>query len=63
MTHHRLADAGAATSATLAAATWIADLNEILQLGATVVAIAAGVAATWWHVEKALAARKSRLAE
>lgn len=56
-----MADASAAASAALAASTWIADLNAILQLGATVVAIAAGAGAAWWHVEKALTARRERL--
>jgi hypothetical protein len=55
------ADLSAAGSTGLAAATWIADLNSVLQLGATGVAIVAGVGAAWWHIEKALAARKERL--
>lgn len=55
-----VADAGAASSAGLAAATWVANLSEILQLSATVVAIVAGGAAAWWHIEKALAARRQR---
>ena len=55
------ADLGAGASAALAATTWVADLNAILQLGATVIAILAGAAATWWHIEKALTARRARL--
>ena len=55
------ADTAAAASAGLAAATWIADLNALLQLGATVVAIVAGLGAAWWHIEKALAARAERM--
>jgi len=57
------AEAAASASAGLAAATWIADLNAVLQLGATCVAIVAGIGASWWHIEKALAARKARLDE
>lgn len=57
-----VADIGAASSAALAASTWIANLNEVLQLAATVVAICAGAAAAWWHWEKALHARRERLA-
>ncbi len=55
------ADLSAAASAGLAATTWIADLNAVAQLGATVVAIVAGAGAAWWHIEKARAARKERL--
>lgn len=60
-TPQQTADLAAAGSAALAASTWIAELNELLQLGATVVAIVAGAGAAWWHIEKALAARKERL--
>lgn len=57
----QIADAGAAASATLASITWIANLNDVLQLVATLVAIVAGISAAWWHVEKAREARESRL--
>ena len=46
------ADAAVATSATMASMTWIADLNTVLQLIATVVAIVAGIGAAWWHFER-----------
>lgn len=55
------ADVQAAASALLAAATWLADLNHFLQMSATVVAIVAGVAAAWYHFERAVALRKKRL--
>jgi hypothetical protein len=43
------ADAGAAVSGTGAAFTWIAQVNDVLQLIATLVAIVAGVYALRWH--------------
>jgi len=55
------ADLSAAASAGLATATWIAELNALLQLGATIVAIVAGAGAAWWHIEKAISARRERL--
>lgn len=45
----QLADGAAAASAGIAGVTWLAQLNEILQLGATAVAIVAGVYAIIWH--------------
>lgn len=62
MKHQNVAaDVSAAASAGLASVTWMADLNELLQLVATVVAILAGLGAAWWHFEKAIHARKERL--
>jgi len=55
------ADVSAAASAGLASVTWIAELNDVLQLVATIVAIMAGMGAAWWHFEKALHARKVRI--
>lgn len=55
------ADIGAATSAGLASVTWIANLNEVLQLVATIVAIGAGLGAGWWHIEQAITTRRKRL--
>jgi hypothetical protein len=54
------ADLSAAASAGLAGATWIADLATITQLGATLVAIVAGAAAAWYHIEKAITERRNR---
>lgn len=45
------ADAAAVVSATLAATTWVAQLNEFLTLIATLVAIVAGCAAALYHFE------------
>jgi hypothetical protein len=59
-TQQVVADAGAAASATLAGITWIAELNVVLQLIATIVAIVAGLGAAWWHFERARAAYKDR---
>ncbi len=52
------ANVGAVGSVGLATATWVADLNAYLQLGATVVAIIAGCMAIVWHVEKIRQARR-----
>ena len=43
------ADVAASVSAATAGMTWVAQLNEILQLGATGVAIVAGLYAIRWH--------------
>lgn len=45
------ADAGAAVSASLAAVTWLADLNAFLTTIATLTAIVAGTAAALYHFE------------
>ena len=58
----KTADSAAATSAFLAGVTWIADLSALLQLGATVVAILAGAAAAWYHIERARMLRAQRKA-
>jgi len=63
MTAQGIADSTAAATVGIAASTWITDLNAILQLGATTVAIFAGIAAIWWHVERIRAARRERLNE
>lgn len=55
------ADASAAGSAFLAGASWIAELNAFVQLGATAAALLAGFAAAWYHIERARALRASRL--
>ena len=54
MTHvtERLADAGAVTSGVGAAATWVVTANEYLQLVATIVAIASGIAALIYHLRR-----------
>jgi hypothetical protein len=54
------ADVGAVSSVGVAAVTWITELNAFLQLGATAVAIVAGLAAAWYHIEKAWTAREER---
>lgn len=54
------ADVTAASSITLATTAWVVELNEYMQLAATCVAIVAGLAAAWWHIEKAIATRKRR---
>ena len=46
------ANIGAITSAGFAGVTWLTQLNAYLQLGATAVAIIAGVLAIIWHIKK-----------
>lgn len=55
-----MADTGALVSTAVASVTWIAELNAVLQLVATLVAIIAGAGAAWWHFEKAITARRER---
>lgn len=50
----KAADFSAAGSAFLAGATWLVELELYLQVGATLVAIVAGAAATWYHVERGI---------
>jgi hypothetical protein len=54
----KTADTAAAGSAFLAGATWLVELELYLQMGATFVAIVAGAAATWYHIERALYMRR-----
>lgn len=49
MTEQQIADGAAASSAALAGWTWIAQVNDVLQLIATAVAIVAGIYAVQWH--------------
>lgn len=60
MSQNLLADAQAAASVGLATVTWIADLGFILQIVATVVAIIAGGAAAWYHIERGIVAHRGR---
>lgn len=48
-----VANKAAATSGVLAGASWLVDLELYLQLGATAAAILAGIAAAWYHFERA----------
>lgn len=50
----KAADFSAAGSAFLAGATWLVELELYLQVGATIVAIVAGAAATWYHIERGI---------
>ena len=49
MSQQIVADSAAGASAALAGWTWVAQVNDIAQLVATVVAIIAGVYAIQWH--------------
>lgn len=55
------ADTKAALAGAAAAMTWITDLDPLLQVIATIVAIVAGGAAAWFHIERARALRQTRL--
>ena len=50
------------TSAGLTSMTWIANLNEILQLGATTAALVSGIFAGWWYYENAKQKRRENKA-
>jgi hypothetical protein len=54
------ADAAAAASAFLAGAAWVADVEPVVTLAAGAVAIIAGAAAAWYHIERALTIRQQR---
>lgn len=49
----RTADTAAAGSAFLAGTAWVAEVEPIVTLAAGVVAIFAGAAAAWYHIERA----------
>ena len=56
----KTADTAAAGSAFLAGAAWIADVEPYITAGAGLVAIIAGAAAAWYHIERALTLRAER---
>lgn len=56
----RVADSAAAGSAFLAGAAWIADVEPYITAGAGLVAIVAGLAAAWYHFERAADLRRKR---
>ena len=49
----KVAGAAVAGSVGLAGAAWIAEAEPYLTAGAALVAILAGLAATWYHIERA----------
>lgn len=55
------ADAAAAGSAFLAGTAWIADVEPYIAAAAGLVAIVAGAAAAWYHIERARQLRQGRL--
>lgn len=52
MTQDVLAGSKAVASVSVAGATWLTDLSLVLQLGATVIAIVAGISAALYHIER-----------
>ena len=63
----KVADSAAAGSAFLAGAAWVADVEPIITAVAGLVAIFAGAAAAWYHIERAILMHRqnasARLAE
>jgi hypothetical protein len=56
-----LADVAAGGSAFLAGTAWIAEVEPFITALAGLVAIVAGVAAAWYHIERARQIRNRRL--
>lgn len=56
----KTADAAAAGSAFLAGSAWIADVEPFITALAGVVAIIAGAAAAWYHIERTRYLRKKQ---
>lgn len=59
----KIADTAAAGSAFLAGAAWIADVEPYITAAAGIVAIVAGAAAAWYHIERSLDLRRKRKQE
>lgn len=59
----RVADTAAAGTGVIAGATWVVEVQPYLQVAATLVAIVAGLAATWYHMERAAYMRSKSLGE
>ncbi len=55
------ADGAAAGSAFLAGSAWIANVEPYITATAGIIAILAGAAAAWYHVERARQLRRRRL--
>lgn len=51
MSQERLADVGAISTGALTLAAWLADIEVYLRVGATLVAILAGICAGLYHFE------------
>jgi hypothetical protein len=49
----KAADGAAAGSAFLAGTAWVAEIEPIITMVAGIVAIVAGAAAAWYHIERA----------
>jgi hypothetical protein len=59
----KVADGAAAGSAFLAGTAWIADVEPIITSLAGLVAIVAGAAAAWYHIERARYMRRKNSEE
>lgn len=59
----KVADSAAAGSAFLAGMAWVADVEPFITAIAGLVAIAAGAAAAWYHIERALQLHAQRKRE
>ena len=60
LAQQKAADTAAAGSAFLAGTTWVVDITPVLQIAATFVAVIAGGAAAWYHIERAINLRRKR---
>lgn len=60
MSQERLADAGAISTGALTLAAWLADIEVYLRVGATLVAILAGICAALYHFESWRQKRQER---
>jgi hypothetical protein len=56
----RAADSAAASSAFLAGAAWVAEVEPYITALAGLVAIMAGAAAAWYHIERIRVLRQNR---
>ena len=66
-TAQKVADTLAASSAGLFGVAWMANVEPYITVGAGLVAIVAGLSATWYHIERAILMHRqnasARLAE
>jgi len=59
----KVADVAAVGSGGLASVAWVSNAEPVVTLAAGVIAIVAGVLASWFHYERALDMRARRLAD
>lgn len=62
-TAQKVADTLAASSAGLFGVAWIANVEPYVTVGAGLVAIVAGLSATWYHIERAILMHRKNAAD